>query len=389
MLFRSTESTDLIELNLRDGSYVGAVFSETQKEFINGGNFSQSVNSAWLNSNLKYEVKDGDSANATPYSYYSSIDEAAEAAGTTGEIQSTTAASNGETATEYTVTFTNRNSSYSVKVAENETITLPTPSRSGYTFIGWQDASGNTVTGTVEIQGNTTYTALWRRNNGGSTTYSITTPGNVSNGTVRVSPTRASYGSTITITVAPDKGYELDALTVTDASGNAVTVTKVSDTKYTFSMPRGNVTISASFVEVSHADICPSAVFTDVNTNAWYHESIDYVIENELMNGVSNNRFNPNGDLNRAMMVRILWNLDGNPTGGSGNYSDVASDAWYYDAVLWAASNSIVMGYPGDTFGPEKSITRQEMVAMLYRYAEHKGYDMTAAGDLNLSLIHI
>lgn len=214
------------------------------------------------------------------------------------------------------------------------------------------------------------------------TLYTITVPDSVTGGAVSVSPTQASYGSTVTITVAPGEGYELDELTATDSGGNKIELTKVSDTEYTFSMPRSDVTVSASFHAISHEDNCPSADYTDVDTGAWYHEAIDFAIENDLMNGVGDNLFNPDGNLSRAMMVRILWNMENQPTNVSGSYSDVVAGAWYEKAVLWATANNIVNGYPDGSFGPDNSITRQEMAAILYRYAQFKEYDMTAEDDL-------
>ena len=214
------------------------------------------------------------------------------------------------------------------------------------------------------------------------TLYTITVPDSVTGGAVSVSPTQAAYGSTVTITVAPGEGYELDELTATDSGGNKIELTKVSDTEYTFSMPRSDVTVSASFRAISHEDNCPSADYTDVDTGAWYHEAIDFAIENDLMNGVGDNLFNPDGNLSRAMMVRILWNMEDQPTNVSGSYSDVVAGAWYEKAVLWATANNIVNGYPDGSFGPDNSITRQEMAAILYRYAQFKEYDMTAEDDL-------
>ena len=135
-------------------------------------------------------------------------------------------------------------------------------------------------------------------------------------------------------------------------------------------------------ITASHEDNCPSADYTDVDTGAWYHEAIDFAIENDLMNGVGDNLFNPDGNLSRAMMVRILWNMEDQPTNVSGSYSDVVAGAWYEKAVLWATANNIVNGYPDGSFGPDNSIARQEMAAILYRYAQFKEYDMTAEDDL-------
>ena len=128
-----------------------------------------------------------------------------------------------------------------------------------------------------------------------------------------MSPSRASANWTVTITVDPDDGYELNELTVTDSKGEEIELTKVSDTEYTFTMPRSRVTVKAVFVKINHADSCPSADYTDVDIYAWYHAAIDYAIENGTMNGIGNNLFAPDSNLNRAMLVQVLWNLEGNP----------------------------------------------------------------------------
>lgn len=215
---------------------------------------------------------------------------------------------------------------------------------------------------------------------GGSSSYTITTK-DTDNGSISVSPSRASSGRTVTITVEPDDGYALDELNVTDSKGEKVELTKVSDTKYTFTMPRSRVTIEATFVEINHADVCPSADYTDVDIDAWYHTAIDYAIENSLMNGIGNNLFAPDSNLSRAMLVQVLWNLEGNPdVSAITEYSDVTSDAWYYNAVQWATAENIVGGYGNGIYGPEDDITREQMALMLYRYAQYKGYDTTQSG---------
>lgn len=129
-------------------------------------------------------------------------------------------------------------------------------------------------------------------------------------------------------------------------------------------------------------DNCPSAKFTDVNQEMWYHEGIDYVIDNGLMNGVGDNLFSPNGTTNRAMIVTILYRLEGTPGGEVASFTDVADGQWYSDAVGWAAANGIVTGYENGTFGPLKAITREQLAAILYRYASYKDCDVSASASL-------
>ena len=194
-----------------------------------------------------------------------------------------------------------------------------------------------------------------------------------------VSPKSASSGRTVTITVKADEGYELDELTVTDKNGDEVKLTSKGDGKYTFTMPRSKVTIEASFVEIDHRDTCPAAGFRDVDEDAWYHEAVDYALDNGLMSGVSGREFAPGATLTRAMVAQMLYSLEGKPAAGSADFADVAEGAWYADAIAWAAGEGIVSGY-GDTFGPNDAITREQLAAILYRYAQNEGYRTNQSG---------
>ena len=214
---------------------------------------------------------------------------------------------------------------------------------------------------------------------GGSSSYSVSVDKNIDNGSVTVSPKSTSSGRTVTITVKADEGYELDELTVTDKNGDEIELTDKGDGRYTFKMPRSKVTIEASFVEIDHQDTCPSAGFRDVDEDAWYHEAVDYALDNGLMSGVSGREFAPGSTLTRAMVAQMLYSLEGKPAAGSADFADVAEDAWYADAISWAAGEGIVSGY-GDTFGPNDPITREQLAAILYRYAQNEGYKTSQSG---------
>ncbi len=130
----------------------------------------------------------------------------------------------------------------------------------------------------------------------------------------------------------------------------------------------------------------PSEDFVDVDPDEWYVDGIDYVLEHGLMEGVGGNRFDPEGTLTRGMMVTILYRLEGSPgVVGEAPFTDVAPGAWYFNAVLWAAGNDIVLGYGDGRFGPADPLTRQQLAAILYRYAGMKGYDVSKgeSGDLS------
>lgn len=219
---------------------------------------------------------------------------------------------------------------------------------------------------------------------GGSTTtptsYGITVS-TAENGTVKSSNSSAAKDATVTITVTPNEGYVLDTLTVTDKDNNTVALTKVSDTQYTFKMPASAVTVKATFKKDEGTQ--PAALpFNDVSESEWFYEAVKYVYDKGMMNGVSDTAFAPYSNLTRGMIAQVLYNLEGKPAVSGSAYTDVAADQWYNDAVNWAAQKGIVTGYGDGTFGPMDNITREQMAAILYRYAQYKGYDVSAKGDL-------
>lgn len=201
---------------------------------------------------------------------------------------------------------------------------------------------------------------------GGSsvTTYAVSVDSG-RNGTVTVSPRNASRGTTVTITVKPDAGYALDALTVTTA-GDAVKVTKKSDTKYTFSMPSGKVTVEATFTEIAASD---GLVFTDVPRSAYYRDAVAWAVEQGITGGTTDDTFSPNVPCTRAQTVTFLWRAAGCPeAAGSVNpFTDVAESAYYYQAVLWAVERGITTGSTATTFSPNAVVTRGQTMTFLYR----------------------
>ena len=199
-------------------------------------------------------------------------------------------------------------------------------------------------------------------------------------GTVTVTPNRATQGAAVTITATPDRGYQVNAVTVTDRFGDAVQVTENADGTYTFTMPNGQVTITATFVETEAPVGEP---FLDVNEGDWFYDAVAYAYENGLMDGVGGNRFAPNSATTRAQLVTILYRMEGQPAvSGDLPFTDVESGTWYTDAILWAAQNGIVNGVNDTEFAPGNDLTREQLVTILYRYAESKGYDVSASADL-------
>ena len=290
-----------------------------------------------------------------------------------------------EDASHWVVTYKDNGKNWKVKLVDknNATISLPTLSNQGYNhFVGWNDGTTTYAGGTkVTISKDTTFTAVWSYIPPANPNYRIDIP-DFEGGTVTADPAAAKAGAEVTLTATPDEGYALGSLTVTDRFGDAVKVTENADGTYTFTMPNGQVTVKATFVETEEP--APAEPFPDVDENDWFYDEVVYVYENGLMNGVENNQFAPNTATNRAMLATILYRLAGQPdVSGDLPFTDVAAGTWYTDAVLWAAQNGIVNGLGENTFAPMNTLTREQLVTMLYRYAEAEGYDVSAAADLS------
>ena len=202
------------------------------------------------------------------------------------------------------------------------------------------------------------------------------------NGKVEASKKSASKDAAITLTVTADEGYQLDKLTVLDSKNNAIALTDQKDGKFEFKMPDGSVTVEATFVKKAAEEEKPvSKAFADVPADAWFKKAVDYVNGKGLMSGVDEDTFGPELLTNRAMLVTILWRMEGCPTSEQAtDFKDIKETDYFYNAVLWAAENKIVSGVSETSFAPSDSITREQLAAILYRYAAYKGYDVTQGG---------
>lgn len=210
------------------------------------------------------------------------------------------------------------------------------------------------------------------------------------NGSFAVSPDRPFSGQTVTITPKPDEGYTVDKITVTDASGKAVEVSPNGDGTYSFTQPSGAVTITVTFkvlTDVSECPrdaSCPMSGYTDLNMGEWYHDGIHYCLDEGLMDGVDAGMFAPNATTSRAMIVTILWRLQGSPeVEATETFTDVSPDVWYAKAIAWAVAEGVADGYGEGLFGPNDAITREQLAAMLWRYAgsPEAGGDLSAFAD--------
>ena len=358
----------LAELNITGGRLSGdehkGVFeidgAAKETVIVSGGHFSEPVEVEYLNDSLNAELK-SDSEPKTPYSYYISMNDAIAAAKPGDSITEVNVT---EGANMYTVTlnYAAGNTGDSVyKVAANTTITLPTPTRSGYTFDGWYNG-GTKVSNPYTVTGNVTLVARWNPiDQGGS--YEPSTPvgdylvsvDKTTGGKVTVNPGRADKGDTVTITVKPDKGYELDELTVTAKNGDTVKLTEKSNGKFTFKMPDSKVTVEAVFVKENSEQPVVTLPFADVNKGDWFYDAVAYVYGNDLMNGTSATAFSPYLTTSRAMMLTMLARYDGVDT--------TTGSTWYEAGAVWAVAEGI-----SDGTNLEADLTREQLVTMLWRY---------------------
>ena len=297
--------------------------------------------------------------------------------------------------TEYSVTVnTDGNGTASASpataVAGTE-ITLSAKAKSGYHFKEWQVVSGG-VTLANETSATTTFImpatdveieANFEKNAStgtgtGATTYPITVK-SAKNGDVTASHKTASKGTTITLTVDPDKGYVLDTLTVLDGNDKEIKLTEKNG-KYTFTMPASKVTVEAAFKASAPTGKHP---FTDVPAGAYYEDAVVWAVGKNITTGMSATTFDPNGSCTRAQIVTFLWRAAGSPEPKTmKGFDDVASKAYYAKAVAWAVENGITTGTSASKFSPNDPCTRTQAVTFLFRYAAASGMEAVTMQEL-------
>ena len=246
--------------------------------------------------------------------------------------------------------------------------------------------------------------------------------------------TSAAEGEIVTITVTAKLGYRVSTVSVTDQNGNPVRVERNADGTYSFTMPQGGVTVEVSYAPPSCGSIlpaptastteptqpepsdqpteqpeeieqtqpeteapntpetcpgdetCPLSGFSDLSPSAWYHDGVHFALENGVMNGMGDGLFQPETATSRAMIVTMLWRMEGEPASDYNlTFQDVVPGSWYAEAVRWAAAEGIVEGYSDEAFGPADNITREQLAAILYRYARYKGLDVTVTDETILN----
>ena len=372
-------------VNISGGQFAGTkaaiIKSSTSSATIavSGGSFSQPVKKDYLDSSLNAELKRA--SGETPYSYYTSMNDALAAAkpgDTVTDLNATT-----ESKVTLTLKYNDgATADTTYNVASGTTITLPTPARIGYTFNGWYDGSTFYAAGaSYKVSATVTLNASWSYISSGSSSsypiYSVSTPSKTENGSVTVSPKSASKGSTVTITVKPDSGYVLETLTVTDKNGNELTLKDKGNGKYTFTMPAGKVEVKATFME----DNSVLNFFYDVPNGAYFCEAVKWAVDKGITNGLSDTMFGPYESCTRAQIVTFLWRAAGSPEPkAASSFTDVPANAYYAKAVAWAVENGITNGMTATMFAPDATCTRGQSVTFLYRAL--KG---TASGSANFT----
>ena len=277
------------------------------------------------------------------------------------------------------VTFMNGSSQYAMQVVKDKASAPDTPVKSGYRFVGWYNGNAKWNFDTPVTE-NLTLTAKWEKIHTSvpsAPRYDVAVSDGA-HGSVTVSPKSASKGSTVTVTVTPDKGYALETLAITDKNGNALDLTDQGGGQYTFTMPSGPVTVAATFMD----DNTMLNFFVDVPAGAYYYDAVLWAAEGGIVTGTDAVHFSPDASCTRAQLVTFLWRAAGSPAVNYAmNFNDVDGGAYYAEAVRWAASEKVVEGTTAETFAPDAAVTRAQVVTLPLCQGAGNGHDAGWHGD--------
>ena len=365
-----------VDVEITGGSFDGGIAAvdakfveEDDQEFISGGNYSDPVTN-YLAADLTAQLYSASNPE-TPYSYYQNMEAAQKAAGPNDVITDLTPDGGGDPITYYTITLNNGDAVYNTYyIKSGDSFTLPAaPSgASNQRFDGWSlygtlYQPGRTFTITESMTFDAEWTEVSSSSSGGSSDPSYSPKLDVSDGgSVKINPRTPEEGDEVTITVDPDTGYEVGDVTVTDRNGRDVRVTAGRNGTYTFEQPRGRVTISVTFVREG-----ATAFFADVPETYWAYDEIAWAYENGYVNGTSATTFAPGASISRQQVWMILARLSG------------ADPANMVEARQWAIDSGI-----SDGTNPGNAVTRQQLAALLYRFAQMNGQGFTGAWAFQL-----
>lgn len=253
--------------------------------------------------------------------------------------------------------------------------TLPNKTQT-YTFIAAYDGSQ-----TIAPKTDFTTVKVQQRSSGGGEPAKPSFPVKIANsgdGVAKVDKSYASAGAKVTITVTPGRNGSVQRITVTDEDGERLKLTENRDGTYSFTMPNGAANVYARF---SGSGLS----FADVPSGSWYYDDIAYVYDAGLMTGLTATAFGPNLSNTRGMIVTILWRMENEPAAKHGcPFADVRRGSYYEQAIAWASENGIVTGFDASTFAPDRAITREQLAAILFRFAAYRGMDAVTLRE-NLS----
>lgn len=253
--------------------------------------------------------------------------------------------------------------------------TLPNKTQT-YTFIAVYDGSQ-----TIAPKTDFTTVKVQQRSSGGGEPAKPSFPVKISNsgdGVAKVDKSYASAGAKVTITVTPGRNATVQRITVTDEDGKRLKLTENRDGTYSFTMPSGTANV---YVRFSGSGL----PFADVPSGSWYYDDVAYVYDTGLMTGLTATAFGPNLSTTRGMIVTILWRMENEPAAKHGcPFADVRRGSYYEQAIAWASENGIVTGFDASTFAPDRAITREQLAAILFRFAAYRGMDAVTLRE-NLS----
>ena len=388
----SVDTTKAFNAEITGGTFYGDVWTctwlnddDTAVSAISGGNFSSPVDPAYLIDGVNAQLYDKAKNADAPYSYYESVEAALAAVVGEDAVVISLESDEPSVVNYYLVKYTDgadgeafADQVYAQLEGDDTHAFEGNPARSGYTFTGWSPAVAETVTGSV------IYTAQWEERKAEQPDFNFDydywygalmmlynqqfdiTASATKGGTIDPAGiSKVKYDKNITYTITPDKGYAIADVLVDGKSVGVVT-------EYTFKHVKEDQEIVAIFRQINP--------YTDVAETDVYFDAAWYLYYNDIMKGtdIENGLFSPDVELSRAMLVTILWRLEGAPVVNYlMQFEDVPVDEWYTEAVRWAASTGLVKGYGDNRFGPMDELTREQLCAVIYRYVQNNGGGFT------------